>query len=116
MTILQVKNPAVRLSRGEEIIANMTPQVTLEQELDEMVAAISSCDADRPDQALTLSMALMARCTEIYLSIVRIENDHRKAKVFRTMQLQKVMDLIEFYSRGASRLIEVRRQDVELSR
>jgi hypothetical protein len=116
MTVLQVKNTGLRPGRGEQIIANLTPQATLEEELDEMVAAIMSCDADRPDQALMLSMALMARCTEIYLQMVRIENDHRKAKVFRTMQLQKVMDLIEFYSRGASRLIEVRRQDVELSR
>lgn len=116
MTILQVKPSGMRSSRGEQIIANLTPQATLEDELDEMVAAISSCDPDRPDQALVLSMGLMARCTEIYLKMVRIENDHRKAKVFRTMQLQKVMDLIEFYSKGASRLIEVRRQDVELSR
>lgn len=102
-----MREPYVNLSQGT---------ATLESELDDMVAAIMSCDPERPDAALTLAMGLMARCTEIYLTMVRIENDHRKAKVFRTMQLQKVMDLIEFYSRGASRLIEVRRQDVELSR
>lgn len=116
MTILQVKPSGMQQIRGEQIIANIGPHGTLEDELDDMVAAVSSCDPERPDQALALSMALMARCTEIYLTMVRIENDHRKAKAFRTMQLQKVMDLIEFYSRGASRLIEVRRQDVELSR
>lgn len=81
-----------------------------------MVLALREQDPDRPDIVLTLTMALMARCTEIYLTMVRIEADHPKAKAFRTMQLQKVMDLIEFCSRGASRLIEVRRQDIDLSR
>lgn len=119
MTILQVTNsPAahVRPARSEQIIAAIKQEATLETELDDMVRAIMACDPTRPDEALTLGMALMGRCTEIYLTLVRIENDHRKAKAFRTMQLQKVMDLIEFYTRGASRLIEVRRQDVELSR
>lgn len=81
-----------------------------------MVSALRGSDPDRPDIVLTVAMALMARCTEIYLTMVRVEADHPKAKVFRTTQLQKVMDLIEFCSRTASRLIEVRRQDIDLSR
>ena len=81
-----------------------------------MVAALKNSDPSAPDLIMSTSMALMARCTEIYLQLVRIEGTHRKARVFRTTQLQKVMDLIDFEFKGASRLIEVRRQEVELSK
>lgn len=89
---------------------------SLEEELDGMVHTIESLDPGEPDVIMATCMALMARCTEIYLNLVRIEAENRRARVFRTTQLQKVMDLIDFQFRGASRLIEVRRQEVELSK
>ena len=85
-------------------------------EIEAMVHTIQSLDYDQPDIVMTTCMAFMARCTEMWIQLIRIEASNRRAKSFRTMQLQKVMDLIEFEFRGASRLIEVRRQDVELSR
>jgi len=85
-------------------------------EIEAMVHTIQSLDYEQPDTVMITCMAFMARCTEMWVQLVRIEANNRRAKSFRTMQLQKVMDLIEFEFRGASRLIEVRRQDVELSR
>lgn len=86
-------------------------------EIEAMVQTLQSIDyTNNPDVVLTACMSFMARCTEMWVQILRVEARDRRAKSFRTMQLQKVMDLIEFEFRGASRLIEVRRQDVELSR
>lgn len=89
---------------------------SIEDEIDAMVAAVVEFDATEPDVIMSVSMALMGRCTEIYLQLVRIEHTSRKAKALRTMQLQKVMDLLDFQFKGASRLIEVRKQEIELTR
>lgn len=97
------------------------PQVpqdgSLDDEVEGMVNTLQAVLANgQPDEVMTTCMAFMGRCTEIWLQLVRAEKADRRAKSFRTMQLQKVMDLIEFEFRGASRLIEVARQEVELSR
>jgi hypothetical protein len=89
---------------------------TLEDEVIAMVHAIRDLDYAQADVVMAMCMGYMARCTEIWLQLLRIEGSHRKAKTFRVMHLQKVMDLIEFEYKAASRLIEVRRQEVELSR
>jgi len=89
---------------------------TLEDEVIAMVTSIQILDLTQADVVMAMCMGYMARCTEIWLQLLRIEGAHRKAKTFRVMYLQKVMDLIEFEYKAASRLIEVRRQEVELSR
>lgn len=90
---------------------------SVEDEIDAMIVALRELDPfAAPDIMLGSCMAFQARCTELYVQLVRIEGAHRRAKVFRVTQLQKLMELIEFEFRGASRLIEVRRQEVELSK
>jgi len=89
---------------------------SLEDEVIAMVSSIQTLDFNQADVVMATCMGYMARCTEIWLQLLRIEGTHRKAKTFRVMHLQKVMDLIEFEYKAASRLIEVRRQEVELSR
>ena len=90
---------------------------TVEDEIDAIVASLAMMDAlAEPDLVIQSCMAYMARLTEIHLQLTRIEGKSRKAKVFKTTQLERVMDLVEFEYRGASRLIEVRRQEVDLSR
>jgi hypothetical protein len=103
-------------ARGYKV--SETPQDgSLDDEVEAMVHTLQSVITDgQPDQVMQTCMAFMGRCTEIWLQLVRAESRDRRAKAFRTMQLQKVMDLIEFEFRGASRLIEVARQEVELSR
>ena len=90
--------------------------VTLEDEIMAMVVTIRNLEDAMPDVIMSTCMGYMARCTEIHLQIIRVEGNNRKLKTFRVTQLAKVMELIEFEFKGASRLIEVRRQDVELSR
>lgn len=89
---------------------------SLEDEVIAMVTSIKELDFSQADVVMAMCMGYMARCTEIWLQLLGIEGTHRKAKTFRVMHLQKVMDLIEFEYKAASRLIEVRRQEVELSR
>jgi hypothetical protein len=45
-----------------------------------------------------------------------MEITDRSAKVLRTLYLKPVMDLIEFLFKGGSRLTEVYRQEMELSK
>ena len=113
MPILQVKEVG---ARPELIVASLPADATIQDEIDAMVEAMKTFDPMQPDVILSTCMAFMARCTEIYLDLVRIENTHRKAKFIRTSQLQKVMDLIDFQFKGASRLIEVRRQELDTTR
>jgi hypothetical protein len=102
--------------KPQDLLAELTADSTLEDELDAMVSSVKECDPSAPDVIMSLCMALMARCTEIHLQLVRIEGTHRRARVFRADQLKPVMDLLDFEYKAASRLIEVRRQEVELSR
>lgn len=117
--------PKLQVNDGPHLVPNVTAHInittldatsTIEDELSAMVRTLVEMDGHTPDVFMSTCMALMARCTELWLQLVRIEGRHRKAKAIRTMQLQRVMDLIDFESKSASRLIEVRRQEIELSK
>jgi hypothetical protein len=111
---LHVKEPPGRSFKAASIAA--FDGNSLFEEVEAMVQTIQSVVHEQPDVIMTTCMALMARCTEIWIQLLRVEVTERRAKAFRTMQLQKIMDLIDFEFKGASRLIEVARQEVELSR
>lgn len=81
-----------------------------------MIADIKDLSLDLPDEVIRTCTALMARCTELHVQLIRVEGTNRHYRGFRTQELTPVMELIEFTYRSASRLIEIRRQDVELSR
>jgi hypothetical protein len=98
------------------VTVNAFDGMNLYEEVEAMIHTIQSVMDAQPDVIMTTCMALMARCTEIWIQLLHVEKTERKAKAFRTMQLQKIMDLIDFEFKGASRLIEVARQEVELSR
>lgn len=90
---------------------------TWEQELDHMVARVRDLvSIGDPGQILVVCMSFMARCTELALALVRVEEDNRKARHFRTSQLQRVMDLLDFEFRGASRMVELKRQELDATR
>jgi hypothetical protein len=88
----------------------------LELEIDAMLSDLKEANMDLPDEVIQMCAAYMARCTELHVNIVRIEGRNRHLKWLRTQQLSKVMELIEFTYRAASRIVEIRRQDAELSR
>lgn len=99
------------------IVTNLQRDASMEEELDAMVSTLRSLEGSTPDIYIDTCMAFMGRCTEMLISLHRQEaNGARRAKIFRTTQLQPLMELIEFLYRGSSRLIEVRRQEVELSK
>jgi hypothetical protein len=111
---LHVKESPISPVKADASVA--FDKITLYHEVEAMVQTIQSVVEEQPDVIMTTCMALMARCTEIWIQLLRVEPVERRAKTFRTMQLQKIMDLIDFEFKGASRLIEVARQEVELSR
>ena len=101
---------------AHDVVTDLGPDATLEDEIMAMVVSLRQLENAMPDVMMSTCMGYMARCTEIHLQIIRVEGSNRRLKTFRVTQLAKVMELIEFEFKGASRLIEVRRQEVELSR
>ncbi len=88
----------------------------LEEELDAMLLDLIGADMEIPDEVIRICAGYMARCTELHVKIVRVEGENRGLRWIRTQQITKVMDLIEFIYKAASRIVEIRRQDTELSR
>lgn len=97
-------------------VLDLPDEPDLEEELDSMVKDLKALNLELPDEVIMVCTAFMARCTELHMKIVRVEGQVRGLKWVRTQQLTKLMELIEFTYRGASRLVEIRRQDAELSR
>lgn len=95
---------------------DLSPRVSLEEEVDAMVADLKAVEMDLPDEVIRLCAGYMARCTEMHMQIVRVEGRDRQLKGFRTQQLSKVIELIEFLFRSSSRVVEVRRQEIEMSK
>ena len=119
-----VKLHAKEIGDGPHLVPDVHPRITnldstatLEDELDAMVETLQDLvETTTPDVLMSTCMSFQARLTEIHLQLVRIEAQNRRAKQFRTSQLQRVMELVEFTFKGASRLIELRRQELELTR
>ncbi len=117
MPVLQVKSSQLPSTPAPDSrISSLSSHPTLEDEIDAIVDTMKDLSSASPDVMLSTCMALMARLTEIHIGLIRLEPNMRKAKAFRTSQLQKVMDLVEFEFKAASRLVEVRRQEIELSK
>lgn len=89
---------------------------SMEDEVEAMVRALNELDGVTPDIYIETCMSYMARCTEMLMFVRRNEGKNRNYKVFRITQLEPLMELLEFLFKGSSRLVEVRRQEIELSR
>lgn len=97
-------------------ILDLSNSATVEEEIDAILAVMTSLDPAMPDQVIATCMALMGRATELLVVIGRSEATHRRLKVVRLSQLEPVMALIDFMFKGASRMVEIRRQEIDLSR
>ena len=95
---------------------DLTVEEEYEAELRTILETLTSLDMANVGRVLETCMGLMGRCTEIHIDLQRREFVHRKAKVIRTLYLRPVMDLIEFIFKGGSRLTEVYRQELEMSK
>lgn len=89
---------------------------TLDDELNSILQALQDIHQQDLGFQMETYMGLMARCTGIKVYCLEREGRDRKLKVMRTQKLQPIIDLIEFLWRGASRLVEMRRIEVELSK
>ena len=116
MPVLQTNDAPPPVEAGQAMLAAVPDEATIEDELEVMVQVIRSLDPGQPDVVIATLMATMARCTELWVQLDQVSGRDRKARALKLGQLTKVMELVEFTYKAASRLIEVRRQDVELSR
>ena len=85
-------------------------------EIELILETITSLDMANVGMVIEACMGLMGRCTEIHIELSKLELRSRKAKVVKTVYLKPVIDLIEFIFKGGSRLTEVYRQELEMSK
>ena len=88
----------------------------VEDEIDLMLRTIREFHSMEPDQVLIMSSAISARASEISIHLHRLEGRQREWKQIRTMQINVVLLELDRQFKDHSRLIEVRRQDLELNR
>lgn len=88
----------------------------VEDEIDLMLRTMREFHGMEPDQVLMMSSALSARASEMAVHLQRLENKHREWRQLRTMQVNVVLAELDRQFKQHSRLVEVRRQDLELNR
>lgn len=87
----------------------------VEEEIDFMLRTVRTFWEMEPDQVLRSCGALSARCTELGVHLHRLEGK-REWKQVRTLQVERLIAELDRQFKIASRLIEVRRQDIALER
>lgn len=85
----------------------------VEAELDSILLTIREFWAQEPDMVMSHVAAISSRLTELEVLLHRVEARDRHYKQIRTMQVQKILDECDRQFKIASRLVEVRRQDIE---
>lgn len=117
--------PKIAIQDGPHLVPNapqhaalneLDKNSSLEEEIGAMLGVMRDLYTNQPDVIIFTCMALMARCTELHVQLVRVERLEQSASKVRTMQLRPLMELIDFTFKAASRLVEIARQEVELSR
>lgn len=89
---------------------------TIEKELDLIAAAIRVFYKKQPDQVLRECSGYSARLTELAVLLHRVEASNRQYTRIRTQQVERFLAEIDRQWKTASRLVEVMRQDIDLSR
>jgi hypothetical protein len=86
----------------------------VEAEIDLMLRAVRTFWEMEPDQVMRMCSAMTARCTELTVHLHRIEGSKREWTRIRTMQVIPLLAECDRQFKLASRLLEVRRQDIQL--
>lgn len=84
----------------------------VEDEIDTMLRAIRGFWDMEPDQVFKMSSAISARCTELGIHLHRLEGK-REWRQIRTQQIERILAEIDRQFREHSRLVEMRRQDLD---
>lgn len=88
----------------------------IEKELDLIAAAIRTFRRKMPDRVMRECAGYSARLTEMAVLLHRVEGSNRQYTRIRTQQVERFLAEIDRQFKIASRLIEVNRQDIELTR
>lgn len=88
----------------------------IEAELDVVALTIRSFHTRQPDQVMLLIAGISARLTELAIQLHRVEATDRQYTRIRTQQVERLLIEVDRQYKIASRLVEVMRQDIELSR
>lgn len=88
----------------------------VEAEIDAMLTAVRAFWSLEPDQVMRAAAAYSARCTELSVHLLRVETTNKTYSRIRTLQVGKLIEELERQYRTASRLVELRRQDLDLAR
>jgi hypothetical protein len=123
----QVRNVAAGAAE-EGYISDLVPEVAeqfawgelvsrkhVEDEIDLMLRAVRGFWDMEPDQVMQMTSALSARCTELAVHLHRLEGK-REWRQVRTQQVERLIAELDRQFKIASRMLEVRRQDIETSR
>jgi hypothetical protein len=87
----------------------------VEHEIDTMLTALRGFWSLEPDQRMRMTSAMSARCTEMSIHLHRLEG-RREWRQLRTMQVERLLTELDRQFKVASREIEVRRQDLDMTR
>lgn len=115
-------------AREEGFLSDLVPEVAeqlawgalvsrqhVEDEIDMMLRAIRGFWDMQPDQVMLMCSAMTARCTELAIHLHRLEGK-REWRQIRTQQVERLLAELDRQYRGASRMVEIRRQDIETNR
>lgn len=120
----------VRAAAGadEGFVSDLVPEVAeqlswgalisrqhVEDEIDLALRAVRGFWEMEPDQVMQMASALSARATELAIHLHRLEGK-REWRQIRTMQVERLLAELDRQFKIASRMLEVRRQDIETSR
>jgi hypothetical protein len=86
----------------------------VEAELDLMFDQIRKFYMQEPDQVMRVISALSARASELWVNLHRVEGRDRSYKQIRTLQVTPLIEELDRQFKLASRIVEVRRQDLDL--
>ena len=102
-------NPQMAVLRG-----GLGSRQQIEDELDDIAAAMRGFHLKAADQVLRECSAYSARLTELCVLLHRNEALDRQLVRVRTQQVQRYLEEMDRQFKTASRLIEVQRQDIAL--
>jgi len=98
------------LSEGE-----LVDRATVEAEIDLMLRTVREFWGMEPDQVMRAISALSARATELAIHLHRLEGK-REWKQIRTLQINALLAEFDRQFKTHSRMVELRRQDLETLR
>lgn len=98
---------------SELAIGTLISREAVEDEIDLMLRTVRTFWEMEPDQVMRMASAITARCTELLVHLHRAEGKREWSRI-RTMQVQPLLAEMDRQFKVASRLLEVRRQDMML--